>query len=491
VTADIAPGSHHRATFLVLAVAVTAYSLLQSLVLPVLPTIQASLHTSQNTVTWVLTAYLLSASVFTPILGRLGDMFGKERMLVVALASLAVGALLAALAHSITLMIVARSIQGVGGGVLPLSFGIVRDTYDDDQLPGVVGIIAGLAAAGGGIGVVLAGLIVKVLNFRWLFWLPMIVLILATVAAYVVVPKSTNRSPGRLSWNAIWLLSAWLVGLLVGVSEAPVWGWGSVRVLALLAISVALAIAWVVVETRSTHPLIDMKMMRIPVVWTTNLVAFLFGIGLYSTFTFVPEFLQAPTSTGYGFGASVIRSGLVLLPMGSAMFVFSLMSGRLTSRFGSKSLLLIGSTISIVTFAMLTAANGHEWEMFVAMGVQGIGFGLAFAAMSSLIVEGVPASQTGVASGMNANIRTIGGSIGAAVVSSIVAASAHGRVLPQKSGYTHGFLVLTVATAAAAAATLLVPAVRRVVSAQERQQAMPHAELGILAAGTLLGTDPE
>ncbi len=480
-----------RATFLVLATAVTAYSLLQSLVLPVLPTIQVSLHTSQNTVTWVLTAYLLSASVFTPILGRLGDMFGKERILVFALVALAVGALLAALAQSIGVMIVARAIQGIGGGVLPLAFGIVRDIYDDDRLPGVVGIIAGLAAAGGGIGVVLAGVIVKVFDYRWLFWLPMIVLIVAAAAAHLVVPRSTNRSPGRLNWWAIWLLSGWLIALLLAVSEAPSWGWGSGRVRAMFVAAAVLGLAWIVVETRSSHPLIDMRMMRVPVVWTTNLVAFLFGIGLYSTFTFVPEFLQAPTSTGYGFGASITRSGLVLLPMGTAMFAFSLMSGRLTARFGSKSLLLTGSTVSIATFVMLTVANGQEWELLVAMGVQGVGFGLAFAAMSSLIVEGVPATQTGVASGMNANIRTIGGSIGAAVVSSIVAASAHGRGYPAKSGYTHAFFVMTIATAAAAAATLLVPRVRRAVTTEERRRSMPHAELGIVAAGTLVGGDQE
>src|ERR1700679_128351 len=123
------PRSHYRATFSVLAAATAAYALLQSLVIPVLPTIQAGLHTSQNTVTWVLTAFLLSASIFTPILGRLGDMWGKERMLAAALAAAAVGSALGAVSHSIGLMIAARSIQGIGGGVLPLSFGIIRDEY--------------------------------------------------------------------------------------------------------------------------------------------------------------------------------------------------------------------------------------------------------------------------------------------------------------------------------------------------------------------------
>jgi EmrB/QacA subfamily drug resistance transporter len=480
-----------RATFVVLATAVSAYALLQSLVLPVLPTIQVGLHTSQNTVTWVLTAYLLSASIFTPIMGRLGDMFGKERMLVLALAALALGALLAALAGSIGVMIAARAIQGVGGGVLPLAFGIVRDEYPKDKVAGAVGVIAGLTAAGSALGVVVSGPIVDALNYHWLFWIPMIALIAAGVAAHFVVPRSPTRVPGRLNWLAAVLLSAWLVASLVAVSEAPVWGWASPAVVGLLIGAVVVAVIWVVVESRSRQPLIDMKMMRIPVVWTTNLVAFLFGVGLYATFVFVPEFVQTSPSQGYGFGSSITQSGLVLLPMGAAMFVFSFASGPLTRRFGAKALLLVGSAVSIVTFIMLTLATGHEWEIVVAMGIQGIGFGLAFAAMSCLIVEGVPPGQTGVASGMNANIRTIGGSIGAAVVSSIVTASAHHGSLPTKAGYAHGFALLAVATTAAAVAALLVPSVRRHLSSAEMHDAMPHAELGMVAAGTLLGSDPE
>jgi predicted MFS family arabinose efflux permease len=275
------------------------------------------------------------------------------------------------------------------------------------------------------------------------------------------------------------------------VSQAPTWGWGSPKVLSLFAVAAILGGAWVVVETRSPNPLIDMRMMRIPIVWTTNLVAFLFGVGLYATSTFVPEFLQAPTSTGYGFGASITRSGVLLLPMGAAMFAFSFASGRLTTRFGGKALLLAGSTASIATFVLLTFAHAHEWQILLAMGAQGVGFGLAFAAMSSLIVEGVPATQTGVASGMNANIRTIGGSIGAAVVSSIIAASAGRNGVPHESGYTQGFILLIGTTAAAALAATLVPAVRRSLSAAERHGSMPHAELGMVAAGTLVGSDPE
>jgi MFS family permease len=478
-------------TLVVLAAAVSAFALLQSLVLPVLPTIAQDLHSTQATVTWVLTAYLLSASICTPILGRFGDMYGKERMLVVALAALALGSVLAALAGSIGVMIVARVIQGAGGGVLPLSFGIIRDEFPPRRVAGLVGLLAGMTAASSAIGTVLAGPIVSVLSYRWLFWLPALVILGCIICARLVIPRSTQRAAGRVSWPAVVLLSGWLVALLLAVSEAPTWGWTSPGVVVLLAVAVVLAVAWVRVEARSPHPLVDMAMMRMPVVWTTNLVAFLFGVDLYSTSTFVLEYMQAPASTGYGFGASVSKAGLLMLPMGATMFSFSLASGRLTARFGSKALLVVGSAIGVAAFLVLSLTHDRPWEIGVAMGILGTGFGLAFSAMSSLVVEGVEAHQTGVASGMNANIRTIGGAIGAAVVSSIIAATVTADGLPTKAGYTHAFQVLAVAAIAGTFAALLVPTRRHHLSETERHDAVPHAELGIVAAGTLVGTDPE
>src|ERR1700761_5493255 len=267
------PRTHYQVTFAVLAAATIAYALLQSLVIPVLATIQTGLHTSQNSVTWVLTAYLLSASIFTPIVGRLGDMFGKERMLVLALVALAAGCALAAVTDSLMVMIVARVIQGIGGGVLPLSFGLIREELPRERVAGAVGVIAARAAAGAGLGIVLAGPIVDALNFHWLFWIPMIILVVSAVAAHVVVPESRVRTAGRVNWLAAVLLSGWLVALMLAVSEAPTWGWGSVKVIGLIAVAIVLAGAWVLAETRSVQPLIDMRMMRVPAVWTTNLVA--------------------------------------------------------------------------------------------------------------------------------------------------------------------------------------------------------------------------
>jgi EmrB/QacA subfamily drug resistance transporter len=475
--------AHHQATFAVLAAGVAAFALLQSLVIPVLTTVQHELHTTQGTATWVLTAYLLSASIMTPILGRLGDMTGKKRVFVATLVALAVGSLLAAVAPSIGVLIVARVIQGIAGGMLPVAFGIIRDEFPAEKVAGAVGILAALTAVGAGLGIVLAGPIVDALGYPWLFWLPMILTVAAAVSAVLFVPESPVRTPGRISWLPAVLLSAWLVALLVALSEAPDWGWGSVRILGLLAVAVVLAAAWMSAELRAATPLIDMKMMRRPGVWTNNLVALLLGVGMYATFAFLPEFVQTPTAAGYGFGASITKSGLMLLPSAITMFVTGMFVGRLAGRLGAKVLVIAGCLIGSVAMSILAFAHHQVWEIYLSSAIMGIGFGLAFSAMSALIVAAVPSSQTGVATGMNANIRTIGGSIGAAVMASIVTSELEPSGLPKEAGYTTGFAVMAGGLVLAALASLLIPSVRGLRRADDPE----HAELAILPGGTLAG----
>ncbi|MCU1690778.1 MAG: transporter [Jatrophihabitantaceae bacterium] len=482
----------YRTTFLVLAAGAGAFALLQSLVSPVLPTIQEALNTTQTNVTWVLTAYLLSASICTPIVGRLGDMIGKKKMFVFALIALAVGSLLAAVAPSLSIMIIARVIQGVGGGVLPLSFGIIRDEFPREKVPGAVGVIAALTAVGAGLGIVLAGPIVDALSYHWLFWIPMAVIAVAAIAAFFVIPESEVKTAGKINWLAALLLSGWLVALLLAVSEAPSWGWGSPKVLGLLIVAIIVAATWVRLESRSANPLIDMRMMTIRAVWTTNLVALLFGVAMFGTFAFLPAFLQTPSEAGYGFGASITTSGLMILPQTVGMFVLGVLAGRLGERFGSKNLVVAGSFVSVAALALLALAHDHAWEIYLSSAVLGIGFGLAFSAMSNLIVAAVPAEQTGVASGMNANIRTIGGSLGAAFMASIVAAHVGPSGLPSESGYSAGFLLLAAALLLGAFAAVLIPAIPRSPKTHhEPAVELRHGELAMVAGGTVVGNESE
>ncbi len=433
---------------------------MQSLVTPVLPTIQQDLHTSAGTVTWVLTAWLLSASVATPLMGRIADMTGKDRALLVALAAIAVGCLLAALAPNIAVLIVARVIQGLGGAIFPVSFGILRDEFPPARVTSAIGVMAAVIATGGGLGIVLAGPIVGALSWRWLFWLPLAVVVLVGLAAWRLVPASPVRTPGRVNWLSAALLSGWLVALLLPLSKATAWGWTSGRTLGFLTAGVVLLAAWLLAEFRSAEPLIDMRMMRLPAVWTANLVALLFGAAMFGVFAFLPQLMQIPRSSGYGFGATVTGAGLLMLPMLVTMAVFGSLSGPLTRWASSKAQLLWGAGLSTLATLSLALRHGEQWEVAVAGGVFGIGLGLVYSSLVNLIVQSVPRHQTGVASGMNTNIRTIGASIGTAVVSSIITSHPGAQGVPAESGFTEAFLVLTVVAGAAFLVALLVPTAR-------------------------------
>ncbi|WP_406162506.1 MFS transporter [Streptomyces canus] len=454
------PRKSTRLTFAVLATGAGVFSMLQSLIAPALPTVQHALHTSQSTATWVMTAYLLSASVFTPILGRVGDLIGKKRTLVAVLVTVAVGCLLAALAPSIGVLIVARVVQGVGGALFPLSFGIIRDEFAASEVSGSISNLSAVIAAGGGVGMVAAGPIVTALDYRWLFWIPVAIVIAATLIAVRYVPESPNRAQGNVNWLGAVLLSAWLVALLLPLSQAGTWGWGSARVLGLFGAAVVLFVLWLYSEARSRSPLIDLKVMRLPAVRATNAAALLFGAGMYSIWSFLPGFVQTPSSAGYGFGASVTAAGLLMLPMLVAMFFSGVLSGRLEPVVGAKSLLVTGAALGAMACGFLALWHDEQWQIAVVAGLFGLGIGLAFASMANLIVGSVPADQTGAATGMNANIRTIGGSIGAAVTSVLVTGHLQASGLPYESGYAHGFTLLAVLCLAAALAALLVP-VRR------------------------------
>ncbi|MCW2525539.1 MAG: major facilitator superfamily 1 [Pseudonocardiales bacterium] len=478
-----------RLTFLVLIVALSTYALLQSFVFPVITSIERDLHTNATAGSWILTAYLLTASVFTPIVGRIGDIFGRERVFVAALVILALGSVLAALASNITVMITARAIQGVGGGVLPLAFGIVRDVFPADRVAPRIGALASIIGVFTGLGAVLAGPIVDLLSYHWLFWFPAILVGLAALASIVILPMSSQRSPGKISWSPAVLMSGWLVCLLVGLSQASRWGWGSMRVLGLFGAAAVLCATWVVVEQRVASPLVDMRMMRLPAVWTCNLSTILMGVAMYASFGFLPSFAQTPTSAGYGYGASITVSGLILLPAAATSLIFGVLSAPLVKRFGAKAVVVAGMLISFAGFAVFTQWHDSIWQACVLATIYGIGFGMAFSATAVLIVDAVPRDQTGVASGMNANIRTVGGSIGSALAASFITSGVGSGALPHESGYRNVFLLMAVACLLAAVASLLIPSGAPPASDSELEEA--HPSLGLLAAGTVIGTGPE
>jgi EmrB/QacA subfamily drug resistance transporter len=448
---------HYGLTLAVLALAALSFALLQTMVFPALPVIQKELGASTESAAWVFTAFLLTASVATPIIGRLGDMYGKERVLVGVLSIFAFGCLVAALSHSLGWLIAGRAIQGVAAGIFPLAFGIIRDEFPPERVPTGFGLISSTFGIGGGAGLVLAGVLVDNLSYEWIFWLGFAAALVAVVTTHLFVPESPIRTPARIDWIGAVLLSGALVTLLVGVSQGNSMGWTSTPILALLVASAVLFSVWWRWEATVDEPLVDVRLLRQRPVWTVNLTSVLMGFGMFGSFVLIPTFVQMPEASGFGFGADTTGAGLYMLPSSVTMLFAGPVAGMLTGRLGSKLLLVFGILVTTTSFALLALAHAESWEILLSSALLGIGIGVGFAAMVNLIIQAVPQHRTGEASGMNTIMRTVGGALGAQVAASIIAAHAGTGGFPAESGFTQAFALGAIAMALAAACALLVP----------------------------------
>lgn len=434
-----------------------SFAVLQSLVAPALGTIGGDLGVSTASASWILTAYLLSAAVLTPILGRLGDMVGKRKILIVVLVLLLVGTVLAAIAPSLGVLVVARALQGAAGAVMPLSIGIVRDELPEERVSVTIGLLSAIFGIGAGVGIVAAGPIVENLSWHWLFWLPAVLVAIALVGAIVGIPESPVRTPGRLDLVGTAVLSTGLVAVLLGISDGQSWGWGDPKTVGLLVLGAVALVAFVLVELRVDQPLIDVRLFSQRGVWTAHVVALAFGFVMFGTFVLVPTLLQLPTQLGYGFGKDVSQAGLFLLPTVVMMVVAGPVAGMLVRRSGPRIPMVLGGVL--VTVAYLVPALSHTdlWQLVLSGLLTGAGIGLALAATSNAIVASVPAAQTGEAISANTVLRTIGSSIGTAVIAAFIAAGVTESGAPADSAFTSGFWVCAGVGVLAVVAALAVP----------------------------------
>jgi EmrB/QacA subfamily drug resistance transporter len=479
---DVEPGrQHYNVTFAVLMTAATAFALQQTLVVPALPVLQDDLHTTTGWVTWLLTGFLLSASVVTPVLGKLGDQHGKERMLVVSLGIFLLGSLGAIAAWNIWALIACRLVQGAGGAVFPLSFAIIKDEFPEEKVAVALGAVSGAFAVGGSFGLVLSGVIVDSLSWRWLFVIGAVPVAVAVVLVHRFVPESPIKTPSRLDLPGMALLSAGLVSLLVALTEGARWGWGSTRIVALFAAAGVLLAAWAMVERRVAEPMVDMRMFARRPVLVTNVTGMVAGFAMFGAFVLVPRFVEMPNGlpaaiarrVDYGFGASITQAGLYLLPGSLLGLAGGLLGGVLGRRVGSKVPLSLGMLVGGAGLALLAVWHEEPWQIVAAMSVAGFGFPLTFAAMAKLIVDSVAPSETGVAGGMNTVTRTVGGVVGGQVAATILTASAiAGTAVPAESAFATAFWVGAAAAATGAAVALFVTPLR----SRRRAAAVPRLQ---------------
>ena len=446
---------HHNVTLGVLTLAGTAFAFQQTMVFPALPTFQSEFGTTTAWTTWVLTAFLVSAAVATPILGKLGDQYGKERMLLISLAIFLAGCVGAAFAWDLPSLIGFRVLSGAGGAVFPLSFAIIRDEFPPERVGVGIGLLSAVFGVGGGFGIVLSGVIVDHLSWRLLFLLGSIPVAASLALVHRYVPESPIRTPSRVDIPGALLLSGALVTFMVALTEGEHLGWLSPSIVGLIVASAVIFTLWVVVESRSPAPMVDMRMLAHRPVLLTNVTTMISGFALFTCFVLVPSFVESPSVRGYGFGASATQAGLYLLPSSLAMLFSGPVAGLVGRRVGPKWPLAAGMTI--VAFAALLLAFAHDepWHVVLSSAMLGLGVGAAFATMVALIADNVDAREMGIATGMNTVVRMIGSVIGGQVGAALLTAQTIGSSsVPAESAFTWAFGLSAVAALAAAAVAL-------------------------------------
>jgi EmrB/QacA subfamily drug resistance transporter len=462
----------------VLTFAGISYALQQTMVLPALPALQRDFHTTTAWVTWLYTAFLLTASVATPLLGKLGDQYGKERVLVISLALFFLGSVAAIAAPDIWTLIGARAVQGAGGAVFPLSFAIIRDEFPREKVGVAVGIVSSVFAVGGGFGLVFSGLIVDHLSWRYLFVVGAAGIGLALVLVQLFVPESPIKTPSRVDVPGGVLLSAGLIALLLALTEGDTWGWVSGRVLGLFLAALVALTVWVLVELRVAEPMVDMRMLAERTVLLTNVNALVIGFALFGAFVLVPNFVETPNGLSrataslvhYGFHASVTKAGLYLLPSSITLLFAGPLTGLIGRRTGFKWPLSAGLGLTAASSASFAMWHDHPWQILAAMPFLGVGVGFAFAAMATLIAEAVKPTETGVATGMNTVMRTIGGVIGGQIGAALLSAyTLDHTTLPAVTGFEIAFAVGAAAALIGAAVAAFVTPTR----GRERLAAAP------------------
>ncbi|MBW0106627.1 MFS transporter, partial [Pseudonocardia sp. KRD291] len=419
-------------------------SLVQTMVVPLLPQFPRLMSVSPSTASWLITANLIAGAVSAPVLGRLGDMYGKRRMLLVALGLVGAGSLLGAIAPNIVVLLAGRVLQGAAFGVIALGMSLMRDVLPADRVGSGVGLMSSSLGFGGAIGLPITGVVAQFASWRWLFAGAAVFAVLQILLVRRLVPESSLRGGGRFDVLGAVGISTVLVCVLLGISKGNEWGWASPLVLGLFAVAAVVGLAWGRYELRSRHPLVDLRISARPAVLWTNFASVLIGFAMFTGFVLATQVLQAPVATGYGFGLSLIVAGLVLLPMGGSMVVFSQVSARLSRLRGPRTTLVLGTVllgVGNLGFAVLPSNLGL---LIAASTTTAVGAALAYSAIPLLIMRAVPESETAAANSLNTLMRQLGTSSCTAVATAVTTASVmtldDGAVLPSGFAYSTAFV---------------------------------------------------
>lgn len=443
-----------------------AFAFQQTAVIPALPSIEQDLQSPAAWAAWLLSGYLIVATISTPLLGKLGDQRGKRLLLLIALALFLVGSLGAAVSPSVGVLIVFRMIQGIGGVVFPLTFSVVRDEFPEERVSVAIGVLTGGFGVGSALGLGLGGVIAEALSWRFIFAIGGVTILAGVALVVRLVPQSPVNPDLRLDILGSALLGGALAALLLALTEGVSLGWGSWPIITLFVAAAGLMIAWVAYELRVENPLIDLRVLTAPPVLLTNLATLALGYLLFGMFFLVPHLVGAPTHAPssvagelhYGFAASAAQTGLYLVPAAIGQLVGGLLTGLIERRWSPKWPFAAGMVVGAASAAGLAAWHNQPWQVMIGMLVLGTGVGFSIGTSGTLVTQAVREQDTGVSNAINAALRRvgggIGGQIGAALLSTITIA---GTQVPRESAFVVAFAISAVLCVAGAGCAIFIP----------------------------------
>jgi len=439
-----------------LSIVVLTVAVLQTAVVPVLGVIADQLHASDVGVSWAVTANLLAAIAATPLIGRLADLHSKKLVMLIVLAVVFLGSLLAATTTSLPLLIVGRVLQAASFALYPVSIAILRAELPADRLMSAMAVLSGTLGFGGGTGLVVVGLLMNGnADYHRVFWLTTAFTAIVVVIAVIVIPWRPRSLTGTIDWLGAVGLATGLSAVLLSLTQGQSWGWSSPATLGCAAGGVVVLVGWWVWERRAKQPLVSTAMLTRRPILLTNLATIFVGMGLYFAFLGLTQFVQIPReAAGYGFGATVLEASVVfLLPGAVTGFLIALFSGRFIDRFGARPVLLVAAVAGIAGFLFIAFAHSQAWQVIVAGVLANAYICLGYGALPALVVSEVDASETGVATSMNAIARTIGSSTAAALVAVLLSRLVAGTGVPMESSF---FAIFIGGAATAALAMVLI-----------------------------------
>lgn len=464
----------------VLAFAGIIAALMQTLVIPLIAQFPELLNTTASNASWVVTSTLLVAAVTTPVAGRLGDLYGKRRILLLSTVPLIAGSVVCALSSAVLPMIIGRGLQGMGVGIVPIGISLMRDVLPAERLGSAVALLSASLGIGAALGLPISAAVAEYADWQMLFWGSAVLSAVIAAAIWIVVPDDTKiRAQGGFDIPGAVGLGVGLVSLLLAVSKGAAWGWTSGTVLGLFATSIVVLLIWGWWELRISDPLVDLRVTARPPVLLTNAASLVIGIAMYASSLIVPQLLQLPTATGYGLGQSMMAMGLWMAPSGLMMMLISPLGARLSAVRGPKVTLTLGALVIAVGYGCTTMLMGSTWGLLVAVCVINGGVGLAYGAMPALIMAAVPLSETASANSFNTLMRSIGTSFAAAVIGVVLSQMSMemgGHSIPTEGGFRTGLFIGCGVALVAAAIAATIPVRRAIPARQSENVEEPVAE---------------